>query len=106
MQDLTDTETWDGSYLEKSHRERMLRKIQRECKRYTRLETRSGLHVQHMCVNFRVALQRPSDRETPWVLRMSKSVLRMWMSSAVFISCSLYAYRKVQLEALSWALGI
>lgn len=36
MQDLTNKMTWDGSYLEKYHFERMLRKIQRKYKRYMR----------------------------------------------------------------------
>lgn len=49
MQDLTNKVTWDGSYLEKYHSERMLRKSQRKYKRYTRY-TRTCA-VQHILVN-------------------------------------------------------
>lgn len=49
MQDLTNKMTWDGSYLEKYHFERMLRKSQRKYKRYTRYTQTCA--AQHMLLN-------------------------------------------------------
>lgn len=54
MQDLTNKMTWDGSYLEKYHFERMLRKIQRKYKRYTRYKNPDiccAAHIHEPCKN-------------------------------------------------------
>lgn len=54
MQDLTNKMTWDGSYLEKYHFERMLRKIQRKYKRYTtykNAEIRCAAYIYEPCQN-------------------------------------------------------
>ena len=97
MQDLTNKMTWDGSYLEKYHSERMLRKSQRKYKRYTRYKNTEiccaaniyepcknvhycGFEIGKLCFNLHAKYLK------------FKPVFRMWMTLTFFISYSLYAH--------------
>lgn len=99
MQDLTDRMTWDGSYLEKYHSERMLRKIQRKYKRYTRYKNTETCYW-HIFMNLvKMAFIEALKLENCVTLHARflkcKSVFRMLMTLTFFISCSSqHAYRK------------
>lgn len=97
MQDLTNKMTWDGSYLEKYHSERMLRKSQRKYKRYTRYKNTAMCGTACICEPSRK--DHYGGFETGKLCfhlhakyLKSKSVFRMWMTLTFFTSYSLYAH--------------